>query len=244
MFYHRTINSPNVPTDYNSMILNQNPLAYYKLDDFNSSYTTVGGETIIDSSGNSRHLTNDDATFQPFGQIGLVSDGGTSVIFNGTVFYFLGTPTWVPSGSSKRTVEFWANPSNEGPIIFYGNNTTGQLVDLRIRTVSSQKYVVFNGNGGSYRYGPFTLGIKVYVAFVVPSSATNLSDAHCIIDGVQYAGILHSGSDQILNTGTVYFRFGRTNLVVGPYSGRLDNVAIYDKDLSLSQAQTHYNAGL
>lgn len=96
---------PPVVNPYDTAVLADSPLAYYKL---NEPAGTSGSGSVLDSSGNGRHMTPSGAL--TFGAASVPgTSGGTSVEFTGTANIEYALP--IIDNLTMWTIEAWARSS-------------------------------------------------------------------------------------------------------------------------------------
>ncbi len=216
------------PGTYSSTVLASNPIAYYRLGEAN-------GSTANDSSGGNRHGTYGNSV-QKSHAGALTNDANTAANFVGSPVTLSGLPVNATAGAST-TVEFW----------MYWNGTQGvmpfgwQLTDLWFQYGG----LGFN-NGCSNVEGTSSTGMAnrwVHVAAIWVSG--DLSRNKLYIDG-QPRAISHLGGH---NWGScaAWATLGPNARISGwandtgyQFRGRIDEVAIFNGELSAATIAAHY----
>lgn len=234
-----SIQEQNLP-DYESVILNDVPLAYWRLGE-------SSGTTAADSSGN-----GNDGVYENSPTLGvpgaLLTDSDTAVTFAQASSQYISSSYAGVTGSGARSIEAWVKTTDTrffdgGCIISWGTWLSGQafllhIPDQEIRLVVLDGNVIWsapNINDGNWHH----------VVVTLPGNA-DVTDATCYVDGV--AQSVSSSAPQTINTGTsLNVAIGHDN--VDPsftryFDGSLDDVALYGHVLTQDQVSAHYEAGL
>ena len=211
---------------YATQILADQPLGYWRLDE-------TSGTVAADASGNGHDGTIGAGV--SLGQLPLVG-GGTSMRFPGTgpIVRVANFGQLVQNSTAGQTLEFWADPdpadtewiavglapSGADEIQRYGDGTgywstfrTSRLAGLPTRTSGVHHFVITRQPG---------VGWKLYVDGALASSTTD-------------AGTFGVSAD--LRIG-----FGDTPYTTRNFTGRIDEVAVYNGALSASRILAHYQA--
>lgn len=214
---------------YSSTILADSPKAYYRLDD-------SGCCTAADSSGNGYSATyaSSGITYSATGGISGDSDTAITTSYNGAAV--TRSDSFLPSGSSARTLEAWEKTTTSGvfAIVSYGTAATNQYVAMNI---------------GS---GP-TLSFDGYTNYVLKTAPYSLEDgnwhylaatfdgttAYLYIDGQQ----IGSGAVPLSTVASQGLWLGNAADGASAFPGSLDEVAIYPTALSATQISAHWRIG-
>jgi PKD repeat protein len=206
-----------------------------------------GSTTIADSFG-----TNTGSIFGATlgGPGSIFADSSTSASFNGTTNY-ASAPINL-SGTSQVTVEFWLNwkaYANDDALAMeftpnFNNNSGGFLVDP---DSSNGAFGIGLGSGASRNNANLTrppAGAWHYYAFVLDTTQAGATEITPYVDG-QAVGYTKdasgTGAGNFANSTLYMMSRGGTSLFG---TGILDDVAIYNQDLSASTIAAHYAAGV
>ncbi len=219
--------------DYQSTILADNPLGYWRLGDAVSP-------TVIDSSGNSLHGTaNGGVTFGEAGA--LAGDPNTAFDFDGTSGLIdVGVQ---PSLNlyNDFTIEVWAKPESL---------TGGHPFKTFVSTHGPDQGYNFGFNGSRLVFT--TLGVQDYYSpagsvaadewhhYAVVFDTDN--DANFFVDGAFVSTV--SGSQGANATSNPFGIGGRAHGTLQPNNGLLDEVAVYGRSLHAAEIEHHYLAGM
>jgi concanavalin A-like lectin/glucanase superfamily protein len=201
------------------------------------------GTTTYDASGSGHNGTfGSTAPTWTTGKIGayaLVFDGSSTSVLNNTGGF-------LPTGSSARTISFWAYPLSSGnyPAAFaYGCATEGNGCG----DAGTGKYVsVEVSTGWGFRVDAETCGIpgpavpspqQAWHFFTVVFNGNNTLTFY--IDGVGGSPVTPSCTINTAAGGGFSMGTGRW----GYFNGTLDDVRVYDRALSAAEIVTLYNAG-
>jgi YD repeat-containing protein len=212
---------------------------YWRMGDAN-------GTTFADSKGSSPATASGGPTFGAAGAI--PSDTDTAVGFNGTSA--AGAANVDLSGTNKLTLEFWMNWdafNNDDDLAMeftdnFNSNAGGFIVDPN--ESSTGKFAVSLGNGSTRNATVFdrpTAGEWHHYAFVFDTSADGDHQIIPYVDGqpVTYTKLASgTGAGNFANS-ALYFMSRAASSLFG--AGRLDEVAIYNRVLSATTIEAHYN---
>lgn len=225
---------------YRDLILSDQPVLYYRLDEPSSSTTAV------DSSSNSNSGQYENGNTSASGAI--TGDSDTSTALNGSNEWV--NSTSAVSGSQTFSEEIWfktaSGYSSGGEIMGFGNWTGFS---------SSNDRQVWMDNSGYLNFGIYNSG-----TYVVSSASTyNDGNWHYVVgtftansqilyvDGISVASSTASAGAQVY---TGYWHLGYMNL--GSWSptpssdyfqGSLDEAAIYGYVLTPTQISNHFETG-
>lgn len=216
-----------------SIISTANLEAYYKLD---------GDGT--DDSGNGYTLTNTGTvTYTPEAKYGsdsaLFYTGGTNPA---TVTKSLHTLSAVlnttASSSTGYSMSCWVRIENTttagSGYIFSWNSNAQRLVELKMIT-TGWRFTIYNGSTSNYDYAvvpandtwihvAMTMGsggaFKVYIDDVVQISGTNAGDG---------------------SAGVALYGFGGLYYAASTFLGEIDDIAVFDRELSAAEVNTIYS---
>ena len=215
------------------------PDAYYSLDT----------DTPVDDSSNDH-----DGTINGDVQTGVTGQSGSAYDFDaGGNGDYVSTSGYYPvTGSDARTVSAWVNiPSNASPdnfcrVVSWGNASgsgdAGQRWNLSAKGTGEEVPVLdihFASLIGSTRIDD---GNWHHIAATFPSSGSVLTDATLYLDGSPETIATTNGGDTAVNT------TGDKSVVIGgdgngtnEFDGSIDEVRIYDEELSDAQINQLYN---
>ncbi len=199
---------------------------------FNSQ--TIIGNTVLDTSGENNHGTNNGATFNSTGGF----NNGGAYTFDGTSNYLTVSPT-SSLNVNRVTVCSWLDLStyNRHPILSYGTSGYGALhYELRAENSGSTEYVRM--------YVHLTSGS---CSATVPSISLNSWNFVCgVYDGSNVLVYLNGNLEDTSSScsGDIDYTY-TTNMYVGRdatyyTNGSIDNVRIYSRSLSSTEIQNLY----
>jgi len=227
--------------NYKAVILTDQPVAYYRLDETSTAPAIVDSAVQIGNNG----------FYQGGVTMGVtgVNTGDTAVTLNGSSGYI---GTVLPySGANPYSLEMWfkTTTTSGGKLIGFGNAMTGQSssYDRQIYMTNSGSLIfgIFDGSGhtvqtsssyndGNWHYVVGTWGnntMKLYV-----DNNNSVCGGACTTAGGEQA---YSG----------YWRLGYDNLAWWPsapssyyFSGTIDEAAVYNYALSATQVSNHYSS--
>jgi hypothetical protein len=174
--------------------------------------------------------------------------------FNGSSDYIYTSPTFPITGNSPRSISFWFNPNGirASQLVYWGNvSSSGALSGVTIDTPNSAgaQDFIFHGAYRDAFSQRLQLATNTWHHLVVVY-ATNVQSTLFYLDGRQVATDMGSTSTQTLNTPA------NTPLGIGrnmsrdidtnqpwqtPFRGGIDDVRIYNRELSRSEVQTLYS---
>jgi hypothetical protein len=185
----------------------------------------------------------------PFTTKGVVFDGVNELIDMGNVseLDFTHTDTYSVSGWLKWTTLIggmpWAKQEDStnyrGYMMFTG--TSGEIgVIIRNTHLTNLLRVVTTATG-------FNTGIWRHVVFTYDGS-TNASGVHIYVDGVDQPLTITDDTLSATTTNSVPFQLGARDSFSGPgsndwFKGAMDDVAVYNKELSQAEVTAIYNFG-
>lgn len=220
--------------DYESTIVADSPIHYWRLgeaddssqafdvmtDDFNADYLPYTGG---DWTGGTAGVTG-----------ALTGDSDTAVSFNGSTGYMSNLPSvGTELGTGTTTIELWMRRDHAPSTYEYAVSFGTSLV---IGYNNSGGSVLAVLAGGTARYFAPIDDAFHHVAVVYRTNGQVL----LYIDGSQY-GSTSSGSRADL-TGIVPKLAAYASTIYN-LNGTLDEVAIYDYELTSTQVSDHYDAG-
>ncbi|NLH84438.1 MAG: hypothetical protein GX450_03315, partial [Verrucomicrobia bacterium] len=176
------------------------------------------------------------------GQAGAVT-GGSSVSFDGTDDHVV-IPSFTDSFGSGMTVEFWAYPTasqNYARFMDFGTGPSNDnILAYRPGTSSDLAFEVYNGaaSGGTARAAGALINNEWHhYACVLQSDGT----VAMYRDGTALSVRGKTAIPNVVSRANNYL--GRSNWAADSYyAGRMDEFAIYDRPLTQSEIQAHYNA--
>jgi hypothetical protein len=222
------------PDSYSAAVMNDNPSAYWRLDESSGTkLTDYAGE--LDGS----YL----GTFA-LGAPGITSDSAVSLGGgNGEAPY-----SSVLNSSGPFTVEFWANPTAA---------TIYVPISSQLRSGSSRfGFVIYQINGGpgwTVQMGN-AAGVTVQIIGATPILAGNWYHGALTYDGTNNVTLYtfgyvdgtasNAGNGNFIPNPSAPFEIGVRNGGAFPYNGRIDEVAFYNYALSQNQLKSHVAIGL
>jgi prepilin-type N-terminal cleavage/methylation domain-containing protein len=214
--------TPSGASSYGSMVLADDPYAYWRLDDT--------GTTALDST---KRATKNNGTYNAGVTRGaapvLSSNEGTSGLFNNGMVL---APSLFNVGAGALTVEAWTCDVTAGTVIQSrdGSGTYGQWV----MGFDGSKRPYFLGWNGNYETTtsptPLTGGCHHIVAVRSGTSLTLYVDGKAAATGTL--------AQQLANFSVSIGGDRRDNNTYA--NGRIDEVAVYDKALTANQVLNHY----
>ncbi|MGI8825452.1 MAG: LamG-like jellyroll fold domain-containing protein [Chloroflexota bacterium] len=215
---------------YASAVLADHPAIYYRLDE-------SCGTTAADSSGNGRDGSySESATLD---QGGATNDGDAAISTTGRGLQYR-SGAGLPTGPAPRAVEAWFKTTtspNNAVLAAWGTESGDNLFAFMLYNATTVKLTDWDNN----------------YFFPVPAGA-NVADGQWhylagVFDGTTVT-MYYDGQNLGSQSGTFDTTLNGAGMVVGsstgkndyPYTGAIDEVAVYDTALSVSQVQAHYNA--
>jgi len=222
---------------YVQAVLEDSPLAYYRLNDSNS--------TALDSSGNNLN-----------GAVGSSVTTGSSALLTGDTAKSMTTPgtkttageVRVPETSKLQpstavSVEAWIKPSAiGGDIVDYGNDKSYEPYSIGVLTSGKiDGWVNTSTTGHIYVTGGPTLSVNTVYHVVMTYDGTTLK---AYVNGALAASGSASGTIANYDTTNGLAIGGGYALDHPSSSGLVADVAVYGTALSADRVVTHYNAGV
>jgi hypothetical protein len=223
-------------TDYEYAVKSKSPVAYWRLDE-------QSGTNAVDETGNyDLTYTNSPA----LNRVPLIKGDGSAVEFNGTDQYCTRTEANFRSGDSEGSIECWFSTSNVTTLKYIfatGDETSTPSMGIFVR--DDGKLGIFNSGAGntSDTVNSFNDG-NIHHA-VITSGATSPS---IYVDGVlQTLNLTNNNGgwfDQItgqdnVTIGCVY----KDSAINNYFDGTIDEVAVYDYELTHAQIIDNYLKG-
>ncbi len=221
------------PTNYYAgTILNDQPLAFYRLNE-------TSGTTATDASGNG--LT---ATYVGGVTLGvngaLPFDPATAITLDGSTGY-VQIPKISNDFTSGFSAEVWAYPtslaSNQEFFDLGNGANSDNIVLYRLGTTNSLAFVVYQGGSeGTVVTAPNAITLNTWQYFAVTMTAQG--NVTLYKNGVAIA----TGTTDVPRKGMVRTDnyLGKSNFGNAYYAGGLDEAAIYALPLTAAQIQAHY----
>ena len=208
-------------------------IAHYKMND-NAADTDV----IDSKGGNTGTCSVNTDTLSAAGKINEAIDftGSENIAITDTDNFGIG---------NKMTICFWASIDDF--------TTVGGIASKRENDTTNRSWDIFSGTTNNrFRFAVSSDGTDVGSAEV--TSNTNLNNATlyhvvCVANGTDIRIIINGALDSTPQafTGSIFssVRDVLLGIVAGSsgFAGLLDDFRIYDRDLSLAEAQTIYNSG-
>jgi hypothetical protein len=221
------------PPSYAETVLADGPIAYWRLDD-----TTTA--TAKDYSGNGH-----DGSYQGGVVLGvpgaIANDPDTAVQFNGSDAEMLANlpGSFDFAGNVPYSIEVWVKPASNpagmgviGTSVYEGVDAGGYM-GWYVAYSSSGYLENWRANDGSGNPGP---AAGVFSHVVATYDGTNLA---IYVNGQPFATA--ASATTLVATGAPLTAGSVADW--GSFTGVLDEIAIYDKALTLAQIATHYARG-
>lgn len=234
-------------TDIRSVILADNPVLYFQLNETSGTTATNQGSIGVATDGTFQGAVSLDAGVLHFGA------DSTSVSFNGTTDY-ISVPDHIQintdvAGYPERTVELtFRADSVSGRQVLFKEGGTGNAFTLYIE--DGDLYFVARDSGD---FGPFNISASVeagevyHAAFVFdfPGTATFSGYLNGELVGtgtVTKEMNRHTGDISIaISSGGSYYQDGPQGGTNNYFDGRISDVAIYNSVLTQSDLQARYD---
>jgi hypothetical protein len=227
---------------YDSLILADNPVAYFRLDEVNG---TAGLDVLGINTGAYNPTSSGAWTGGTLGQSGPISrDNRTGALFNGTSGYMLITDTALLRLSNNFTIEFWIKLASTGQTNKYviaRNNSVGSGQSAIIYGFVANKFEFF---ADSYTGTDPRTGSQITVA------DTNWHHIGYTYDGTTWAGYLDGAS--VFSTSRTFslstasldgWYIGGANATSNYVNATMHRLAIYRSGLSANAMLARYLAG-
>ena len=248
--HYKTGIKPRKYTGYALEVMTSNPLAYYRLDDATG---TIAQDEQYGNPGtyvNSPTLNTDGLLYKDINNAVELSrinsqyiEVPRNTVFD-SLFYLMGS------------IEFWMNYNdsvigsgvNSCRLIDYdsaGSAVSGWSINFDGLTKNIGFYIrTDNGNSEWVFDTPIEHDITYHIVFKYDSSDV-ANDPKLYVNGVlSDVTLVQRTADIVIPTETTsQLRFGNNRDVSRFYDGILDEIAIYDKELSDSEIVAHYDAG-
>lgn len=198
--------------------------------------------TLSDEAGSlsgSADTTADNLTFQGTGSTyGAGLFGGAGYSGNGNGYAEALDSIDVDHGNSAISVSLWvkvtALDTNWQTIIAKGNNGG----DYRIARRNGTSQVSFAGGNGDIHSDPTTIGVGTWHHIV---GVAGPSGSHLYLDGVLKAS--NNNAAGLTNSTTALWIGDNPEATGRQWNGEIDDVALWHRELTLSDVQEIYNAG-
>jgi len=233
----------NIRADYQSIVLGDNPLAYYPLD-----LNVDTGSTVTDLSGNGNTAIAYNLSNVP----------GPSPFITNAANFVPGYPSYVDLGSGTNslilnfsgpiTMEAWVQPASPtvggGPpadIIAKGYDEAQSANELVLRCNGGYYYggTFNNTNGGASAHGGVQTTNWTYLVSTYDETNWNLYvNGHLVGQGADTVGAINFPDAWRIGDGTAD---GATTLRL--FEGNITQVALYTNALSLDQVLVHFFMG-
>jgi hypothetical protein len=245
---------------YPATILADNPVAYWRLEDTNGSSTVVDSSATGTNIGYVTYVTQADGVtvYPQLGVPAIYTNGAAFALSSGAgqgrievpVNSFI-NPSPDGTNGAPFSAELWAmattQPGNFAvplddssdfgqPAPF--NNSAGWNIYQTVGPASTWSFSIrphgFVGNGPSVVIGQWTHLILTYDG----------ANARFYVNGVLFGTFAIPAGGYLVNNGAenLVFASGPATGFI-PFSGELDEIALYNYALSLSQVTNHYQVG-
>ena len=234
--------TPAISPPYETVVLADNPVAYWRLGE-------SVGPTAVDEIGpfNGTYIGS-----PTLGVAGLLTgDADTAVDFDGSTQYVsVANPTNLATSGAPFSVEAWVNFNTIAPSTFptimklKSNGVNAWTLFGASTSPAGYDDISFGAADtfGIYRFQvppTFELNIHHIVVTYNGLGATTIGNYNAYVDGAPSALSPGSGLAAITNV----TELGHATAPTSFFGGTLDEVAIYNAELSPGQVLTHYNAG-
>jgi hypothetical protein len=241
--YLETLEERALPAlSYSAAVLADGPSGYYRLDE-------TGGPTAADASGNGNTLTYNGPIAYGLSGALLPNDADPSAGFNGSsTFALASNANALNFTGTAFTLEAWIFPTATGMLVNKENQYEVALQTGAGGQNTIQWAVQNTGNGGNWAwvdtgYAP-ALNQWSYLVLVYNNGVVTTYANGTDLGTSSQA----TGSGSVLAGGNLFEIGGRDNTASMVWSGRLDEVAAYNKALTTAQITNHYysagNGGL
>ena len=216
---------------YQSVILADNPIRYYRLGE-------SSGTVAVDSGSQAQNGTlNGGITL---GQTGLlVGDANTSMLFDGSTGYITVPTTGFPSGVQAISLECWLSTTS-----LPGAGTYDFVVD--VGTVVAEEELSLYTNNSEIQFG-FKAGGNIVSSAITANTTYHVvgtwdgTNLRLYINGSLVGSPTADASANLtIGACTIGDQVGATGL---RFPGTIDEVAIYNTALSAARVAAHYTAG-
>lgn len=160
--------------------------------------------------------------------------------------WFHGSDSLLPTGAHDRTLCAWiatTSPGTRANIIGYGDTIPGHACHFYLTQNSSSRYLVMSNRMDSISYSctghalsATTSGTWLHVCTVISGTTTLL-----YVDGVQVTSTTISSWNTTRRGLGIGGAFVTTTYGKPTWEGKLDDIVIYNRALSLSEIQEVYN---
>jgi hypothetical protein len=212
---------------YEQTIMNDGPVAYWRLDD--------AGPSIQDFTGNGNTGTIQGSLTT--GVLGGSGDGDTAISFPGTASNYISIPYQASLAPSLISLEclinFPSNPSSTRCIVDDAFVTLAHGVQLQLTNTGTVATQLYGTGGGSIFSSALTANVWHQVIATYDGTQLRL-----YIDGILAAG--PTTLTYSINAGS-QLQIGRHGSGTY-YPGLIDEVAIYNYALTQTQVTAHFNA--
>lgn len=231
--------------NYSTVILKNNPLAYYRLNDVPPP-DLASNSGSLGTNGTGYYVN---AGQRAAGALTAAPDAAASFDGSGARVVVPFTPAMNPAASQPFTVEAWVLPTIDGlgnaQAPLFNRHSAGNRqgwVFFQRGSGTGFNFRMYNQNGSTQSIditgGAYTVGQWTHLAAVWDGSTATL-----YVNGAN-AGA-QSGS-YVANTDAPFSvgAYGTNNPGDNPFTGSIDEVAFYRAALTAAQINTHYTNGL
>lgn len=222
-------------TAYRDLVLSDNPILYWKLD----------GSTPIDETGTHTSIVGGSPTFYYPSLISPLVDAGASILFPTTGSQSVEGNAGGLFTTNQGSVEIWFSPTwNSGDSTTHTlcTSETGSTNHCRFtHYFNNNWYIGFVRNGIDYR-----VIIPAATMVVAAGNRYHLVFTWNVSGGgakVYLNGVLKGSQPTMLPLPSAPSTYIIGNGGGSNAGAAMDEVALYDYDLSLPQIQNHYNTG-
>jgi hypothetical protein len=219
------------------VILADNPIMYWRLGE-------TSGTIAYDETANHRDATYIKSPFLGLGGA-IANDPNTAAGFNGFTQY----AGWIPTSSYSGafTVEAWVKEKKVHPIeTFFDTRTkTAEFsFDFKFDTVAGKELHFDVGDGTQWLSNssvPFNF--KAHVWYYLAAVVTN-TGATFYVNGAAIGSDTYSGTPLLFDAAHRVQIGTNSRYDDEWFHGAIDEVAVYDYELSSDQIAAHYSAGI
>src|SRR6266568_708341 len=240
---------------YRDAVLSDAPLAYYRLTEATIPTPDVATNSgSLGPTGNGAHFPG--LNHQVPGALAASSDTAAGYSAIDVASTDGGVPTRVPYNAALNptgpfTVEAWVKPTINGaanaqcPLI---NRVPDDLADLQGwdffqgSAAEGWEFRMFNGSGSDTVFdlngGPYVVGAWNHLAAVYDGLSATL-----YVNGVEVDSSAAPNGHHVPNTVAPLSIGGYSDGIQNPFTGAIDEVAIYTNALTADQLMAHYDTG-
>jgi len=229
---------------YHQEVLIDNPMAYYRLEETTGpTASSIGLVTIADGSIQTGVVLGQAGPRPADGFAGFAATNNAPRFTAGEIDFGTG---FMPTGAAPRTYELWFNADAVTPeiqsVLSYGQNAGGR----RINISADNSTIAIAVSGENRGKTGLSLSGWNHLAITFPKGQTSTSNWKMYLNGDPVTGLTSiAGSPQTLNTNDQPGAIGENAFGSGAYyKGLIDEVAVYQGELSADRIKAHYDAAV